>query len=189
MNVSRYITYLKKELSRRTREYIFSPWIPMEKRLRFLTVEPQICYRSGQPRPKDFPYLCKKYGIQSVVVAKDKVKRYELEFGKTSSMGILHVQFKRDILRARHKIPPREILSNFLIFAKNMRKQKRPFLIHCRRGKDRTGLLVALYRIEVQRWTPQDAWEEMRLWGHAAFMGGSSYFKTWLQKRYNTKLV
>lgn len=189
MNIRRYITYFQKELVRKTRGYILSPWVSMETRIRFLPVEPKICYRSGQPCQKDFPLLCKKYGIETIVVAKEKVKQYELEFAKASGIEIFHIHFKRDILRRRHKIPPHEILSDFLLFAENMRKQKRPFLIHCRQGKDRTGFLVALYRIEIQRWTPQNAWEEMRLYGHAVFMGGNSYFKTWLEKRYNTKLV
>ena len=34
--------------------------------------------------------------------------------------------------------------------------------VHCRRGADRTGTFVALYRIARQHWTPQAAYQEAR---------------------------
>ncbi|OFZ21245.1 MAG: hypothetical protein A2X94_07235 [Bdellovibrionales bacterium GWB1_55_8] len=37
----------------------------------------------------------------------------------------------------------------------------RPIFIHCRHGEDRTGLLVGLYRVFQQNWTPADAYAEM----------------------------
>ena len=37
----------------------------------------------------------------------------------------------------------------------------RPLMIHCKQGADRTGALVALYRILVQGWTKQKAVREM----------------------------
>jgi protein tyrosine/serine phosphatase len=39
-----------------------------------------------------------------------------------------------------------------------------PVLIHCQRGKDRTGLIVAIYRIQ-HGWTNQQALEEARAHG------------------------
>lgn len=37
---------------------------------------------------------------------------------------------------------------------------KQPVFIHCMQGKDRTGLVVALYRVYMESWTPKDAWDE-----------------------------
>ena len=49
----------------------------------------------------------------------------------------------------------------------------KPVLIHCRHGSDRTGLIVALYRILYQNWTKEDALEEMLKGGY----GHHSIFK------------
>ena len=37
-----------------------------------------------------------------------------------------------------------------------------PVFIHCKHGKDRTGLMVGIYRVETQGWTPEAAYAEMR---------------------------
>lgn len=43
---------------------------------------------------------------------------------------------------------------------------RRPVFIHCKLGEDRTGMMAALYRIEVQGWQPAGAIEEMRMLGY-----------------------
>ena len=40
--------------------------------------------------------------------------------------------------------------------------QNHPVYIHCKAGKDRTGMVVACYRIAVEGWTTEDALKEMR---------------------------
>jgi len=42
----------------------------------------------------------------------------------------------------------------------------RPLMIHCQHGADRTGALVALYRVVVQGWTKERAVEEMNRGGY-----------------------
>ncbi len=42
----------------------------------------------------------------------------------------------------------------------------RPLMIHCQHGSDRTGALVALYRVVVQGWTKEKAVEEMNQGGY-----------------------
>jgi len=47
----------------------------------------------------------------------------------------------------------------------------RPLLIHCQHGADRTGALVALYRVVVQGWNKADAIREMNQGGyHHSFL-------------------
>jgi len=47
----------------------------------------------------------------------------------------------------------------------------RPLVIHCQHGADRTGALVALYRVVVQGWSKADAVREMDEGGfhHSSF--------------------
>lgn len=52
-----------------------------------------------------------------------------------------------------------------------------PVFIHCQYGHDRTGLLVGLYRVFQQGWTPGDAYDEMRELGfHWQLLGLQYYF-------------
>ncbi|RYZ60710.1 MAG: hypothetical protein EOP09_20880, partial [Proteobacteria bacterium] len=36
-----------------------------------------------------------------------------------------------------------------------------PVFIHCTHGRDRTGLMMGLYRVEADGWDPKDAYQEM----------------------------
>ena len=40
-------------------------------------------------------------------------------------------------------------------------KENGPYLIHCWKGADRTGLMCAMYRIIYQGWTKEEAIDEM----------------------------
>jgi protein tyrosine phosphatase (PTP) superfamily phosphohydrolase (DUF442 family) len=42
---------------------------------------------------------------------------------------------------------------------------RRPLYMHCAEGRERTGFYAALYRIEVDGWTPARALDEMRAFG------------------------
>jgi len=59
-----------------------------------------------------------------------------------------------------------------------------PVLIHCSFGRDRTGLVAALYRVLFQGWTPEKARAEWLALGHGGFMHQlfdgnlDKYFKT-----------
>jgi len=48
-------------------------------------------------------------------------------------------------------------------------KTPRPIYVHCAHGADRTGLIIALYRVFVQGWAPQKAHDEMKAMGHNFF--------------------
>ncbi|MBW8822981.1 MAG: tyrosine-protein phosphatase [Xanthomonadales bacterium] len=62
-----------------------------------------------------------------------------------------------------------EIL-DFLRIAGNPAKQ--PVLVHCQHGADRTGVMIAAYRVVVQDWNKEDAIREMQ-------RGGYGYHAIW----------
>lgn len=37
----------------------------------------------------------------------------------------------------------------------------KPIYVHCLLGRDRTGVLLALYRVYYENWTPEAAWDDM----------------------------
>jgi len=60
-----------------------------------------------------------------------------------------------------------------------------PIFIHCRLGRDRTGMIVGLYRIYYQDWPPEAAWDEMLRFGFKVdwtLRGFESYFWHHTQK-------
>jgi protein tyrosine/serine phosphatase len=59
--------------------------------------------------------------------------------------------------------PTEEQVRLFLSVVKD--SSRHPVFIHCRRGKDRTGVMSAIYRIEACGWTSDEAIEEMRAFG------------------------
>lgn len=60
---------------------------------------------------------------------------------------------------------------DFLRIASDPAKQ--PVLVHCQHGADRTGLMVAAYRVVVQDWNKEDAIREMQ-------HGGYGYHVIWM---------
>jgi tyrosine-protein phosphatase SIW14 len=46
-----------------------------------------------------------------------------------------------------------------------LREQDYPLLVHCQENRDRTGLLVGLYRVRRQGWPPEAAYDEMLRFG------------------------
>ncbi len=59
-------------------------------------------------------------------------------------------------------------------------KTPRPIYLHCAHGIDRTGLLIAMYRVSTQNYCVADAHQEWFDYGHnysrALFTGGLDYF-------------
>ena len=45
-------------------------------------------------------------------------------------------------------------------------REKQPVYVHCEHGKDRTGLLVALYRVKYEGWDIESAYTEWTQRGH-----------------------
>lgn len=40
-------------------------------------------------------------------------------------------------------------------------QSRRPIFVHCQHGQDRTGLIVGIYRVFTEHWTPASAYHEM----------------------------
>ncbi len=56
--------------------------------------------------------------------------------------------------------PASQQVAEFLNLLQANSRQK--IFIHCHHGADRTGVMVAAFRIAMQNWTPQQALAEMK---------------------------
>jgi protein tyrosine/serine phosphatase len=122
-------------------------------------------YRGGQPNELGFRYL-KEKGIKTVINlrAEDNSEAKTVE-----KLGMNYVQIPVDEIRPWSQIPPAAIARYFEIINN---PANYPIFFHCQRGADRTGALAALYRMGVQGWDAQKAYDEARNVGMRWFYSG-----------------
>src|SRR5207245_1968790 len=78
-------------------------------------------------------------------------------------------------------LPKDKIMAKFLKIVHDNPGKK--IFVHCRLGNDRTGMLVASYRMAEQGWTSDEAMKEMEAFGfnklhHLMCMGMPGYVKS-----------
>ena len=116
-------------------------------------------YRSAQPRPEAWPLL-QQMGLRTVI----GLRSHHTDAAETKRVGIEFVDLALRAGATGSSAPSEEDIRAF--FDVVLDPKRRPVLFHCAQGKDRTGTMAALYRIEVDRWTPEEAVEEMRAFGY-----------------------
>ena len=154
------------------------------KRLREVT--PGEMYRSGQLTVAGFTDAVDRIGIRTIVnlqedypdpdIAKsywchDTIKESEMcrqlsEMCKRrdpNHPGVKYVFIGPDTLP--HNDSPAHQPAAIKEFVKRLHDDKNypfPWLIHCHAGLHRTGVMVAVYRMEMEGWTPQQAVREVK---------------------------
>ncbi len=118
----------------------------------FHEVTPQL-FRSAQPWREGFQQL-EKRGIRTVISLRDDGADDEWAAGTRLKL----VRIPMNLL----KIDEAAVAQ---VLALLQKKEDGPFLIHCQMGADRTGVVMALWRITVQGWTREDAVAEMKACG------------------------
>ena len=117
---------------------------------RFSQVSEDI-YRGGRPSARDLQILADVYGIKRVVSLDGEIGA-ELS-PLCHKLGIDQVIVPIGGTESSEMV---EFLKDNIIELLDLR----PAYIHCKHGKDRTGMAVALYRIQGEGWEPQDALDE-----------------------------
>ena len=107
-------------------------------------------YRGAEPTEEGYKNLA-KLGIKTIVSLQLPTPKKELikNLGMTSRHIPINPLNMKD-----------EYAKEFLSIVSN--PQNHPVYVHCLYGSDRTGTMVALYRIYVQHWPKDAALEEMR---------------------------
>ncbi len=114
----------------------------------FFLVTPKI-YRGAQPDPEGFRQL-KKMGIKKVI----NLRAFHSDRNETAAN---HLSYDHLFMKAWH--PEDEDVVRFLQMVADPSQQ--PVFIHCQHGADRTGMMVAVYRIAACGWSKEEAIEEM----------------------------
>ena len=77
-------------------------------------------------------------------------------------------QLHRHLPRRSEGVRRPAVLEEFLALMDD--ESTYPVLIHCKAGLHRTGVLVAVYRMEYQGWSSREAFEELRDHGFGAWV-------------------
>jgi protein tyrosine phosphatase (PTP) superfamily phosphohydrolase (DUF442 family) len=81
------------------------------------------------------------------------------ERAHVTALGMRYVEIPMKIGPFGAPVPTDAQARAFL--AAVMPAANRPAFVHCHHGRDRTGVMVALYRVRVSHWTPAEAAREM----------------------------
>jgi tyrosine-protein phosphatase SIW14 len=116
-------------------------------------------FRGAQPTLEGLEALA-KMGVDIVVDGRGN--RTDSEGKEVGKLGMQYVAIPWHCPR-----PNDDVFVRFLkVFQENPNKK---VFVHCRLGEDRTGMMVAAYRMATQGWTPDEAMQEMHLFGFSSF--------------------
>jgi len=121
--------------------------------------------RGGHPDVTDL------HNFKTIISLEAISKSTESERKKAEQLGIKYVSSPMDV----HQMPEDTQVQYIINLMKD--PSNKPLLIHCFHGEDRTGLIVGLYRVYVDHWTPEAAYQEMLKMGfHKKFTDLRDYF-------------
>jgi protein tyrosine/serine phosphatase len=110
-------------------------------------------YRSEQPDSKAFQNI-ERLGIKTILnLRSDRSDTILLRLTKLNY---------RQIKMVTKDFSDLEIIEALRI----IRNSPKPLLIHCKHGADRTGVVVAMYRIIFENWSRQNAIDELKHGGY-----------------------
>jgi tyrosine-protein phosphatase SIW14 len=120
-------------------------------------------YRGGQPTNADLVTL-RDQGFRTVVNLRSQhSERHQVE---ALGMKAIEIPMRADIVC---EAPSEAAVFKFLDTVLDPANQ--PVFIHCAHGCDRTGVMSAVYRMEVDHWSPEEALQEMRAFGCTEYYG------------------
>lgn len=124
----------------------------------FAEVEPGI-WRGQIPTRADLKEL-KAKGVKTIIDLQDEERHTAVEEKDAKSLDLKYF----NIPMRRSKSVDMEAFKKFLKIAKE--PENKPLYVHCHGGQDRTGVMLALYRVEVDGWSHDKAYDEMLKHGY-----------------------
>jgi protein tyrosine/serine phosphatase len=136
----------------------------------FSEVTPNL-YRGGRPDQPGVDVL-KQMGVKTIIDLENDDQAVANEQGWAQQAGLFFIHEPMNGLETPRDAEVDDILS------KIADPSLQPVFVHCMQGHDRTGLIVALYRVFDQGWTPKDAHDEMMALGfNSLLMAMNQYFE------------
>ncbi|MCU0650866.1 MAG: dual specificity protein phosphatase family protein, partial [Candidatus Omnitrophica bacterium] len=140
----------------------------------FAKVTPDL-YRGGPAKPEGYEIL-KKMGIKSILNLCQNEKLVSKDVSWAMDNGVIVHHMPIDL----YSKPSDEQAISFLKIV--LDKSNQPVFVHCEDGRDRTGTMVALYRVVVDNWTIKDAYHEARVIGYWPYHGDEAPLKMFVHQ-------
>ena len=117
-------------------------------------------YRGAQPTV-DGCHELKRLGIKTVV---------NLRRSDTDAQGIDETKLDYEDIPVAHYDATEDEIVRFNKIVTD--RERTPVFVHCLSGANRTGMIVAIYRVVVGGWTIDEALKEMREGDYGSYGGG-----------------
>jgi protein tyrosine phosphatase (PTP) superfamily phosphohydrolase (DUF442 family) len=138
----------------------------------FGQVKPGI-FRGGQPTTEGLREL-KQQGVAIVVSFRHEKGLISQERREVESLGMLFVSLPWNALAT----PTDDEVRKFFVVLRDNANSK--IFVHCQQGRDRSGVMVALYRIATDHWCPDSAVAEMNAYHYHHFL--FSHLETYVRR-------
>lgn len=138
--------------------YIPPPLSVVDKQFNFHIVDNNL-WRSSQPNSESIKRM-KLHGLKSIINLRGDEQTDIWKKKLSDSLGIKYFSKPMDATKEQDLDYLKEILS--LIEDEN----NQPVLVHCLGGKDRTGLIVGMYKLKYSNISMEDLKKEIIMYGH-----------------------
>jgi protein tyrosine/serine phosphatase len=133
-------------------------------------------YRGAQPRPGGLTQLA-RLGVKTIINLRADDDRADIEEQAARTLGLNYYNVP---LPGLHR-PDDAKVERALDLINDPRLQ--PVFVHCKRGADRTGTIIACYRIRHDGWTAEAAIAEAKRYGLSLFERGmKDYIKDFARR-------
>jgi tyrosine-protein phosphatase SIW14 len=119
-------------------------------------------YRGGQPTDEGFQYLAKR-GVKTIIDLREADDRSKAEERAVTVAGMQYVNVPMTGLTPPTEAEITRILSMLEDSATG------PIFVHCKRGADRTGAVIAAYHIDHDKWDNARALQDAKAHSMSTF--------------------
>lgn len=138
-------------------------------------------YRGAQPKPGGLQLL-RKLGVKTIVNLRNDDSRAEEEEADARSVGLRYFNIPLGRLGRPDDKDIEQVLSTI------NDPENQPVFVHCKKGADRTGVVIAIYRITHDGWTSQQAKAEANHYGMKPWqLGKKDYIHDFYKRRAKQK--
>lgn len=122
-------------------------------------------YRGAQPKEEEYGQLA-SLGVKTIIDLRDDPKDYAQTTAK--QVGLKYI----NLPMSDKDYPAIDAAEKFLSLVND--KNNQPVFVHCAGGRHRTGAMTAVFRMKIQGWDVEQAYDEMKdydfytRWGHKA---------------------
>ena len=123
-------------------------------------------YRGGQPKGNDYRELS-KMGIRTILNLRADAEPDERSLAEKAGLRYLQLPLEPKAY------PQSDAAAKFLSIVND--RTNWPIFVHCAGGRHRTGVMIAVYRMTIEKWTLEQAYQEMKQYDFYTRFGHGSY--------------